>query len=510
MESDAASPRARWWLDAVVIVGAMLLMGSIAGWRMVHLPMWGDEVRTWRDSVGKSYREILTWTHNHDHAPLGHLLTKVSADVFHTTEPWALRLPAFLFGLAIIPLAYLLGRIAAGRLAALLIVVMVCVDITITTQAHQARMYTQFLAWTLAALCCAAAILRDTRHLAVRTLLLGLFLGLSIWTHFAAMALVIATLITGIILLFRRDDRRCGAALLAGVGIAGLIAVQGMIKLVGMRGRAPLPKASDSDPFEQLMDACKGLMGNAPLCILLFFLAAGGLYLLFKQQRRFAILLIASIVVGIGNLFVASMYRQIEGQRYLLGFLPAAWIGLGVINAAMLTHRNRAWSRIFLVLFILGTAYQLSRTLRSEPHPLAYPVRDVAHTLPSLGYTADQTLVFAPAEPMRMGARFYGLQHEADLYEKRVLPAMKSGRASPRFIGRDRPPVLWMVVVTPCRTSQQKTEQDGLATAQAAAAFYTQPLDANQLPHDTDLREVSILRLTPTSIDIWKPNGERR
>jgi 4-amino-4-deoxy-L-arabinose transferase-like glycosyltransferase len=168
------------WLDLTIVLAAMLLMGSIAGWRMTHNAMWGDEVRTWRDSVGKSYREIFTWTHNKDHAPLGHLLTKVSSDAFNTQEPWALRLPAYIFGLAIVPLGYLLGRLASGRLAAILIVVMICVDITITTQTHWARMYTQFVVWTMAALCCAAALLRDPRRAVLKTLSLGLFLGLSI------------------------------------------------------------------------------------------------------------------------------------------------------------------------------------------------------------------------------------------------------------------------------------------------------------------------------------------
>jgi hypothetical protein len=323
------------------------------------------------------------------------------------------------------------------------------------------------------------------------------------------MSLLVATLVTGLIFLIRPADRRSGAALVAGVAIAMAIAWQGMLKLYDMKGRPSLPHANDSNAWEQMLEACEGLMGNAWLCIILFFLAAGGLYVLYKQQRRFATLLIVSILIGIANLFIASMYRHIEGQRYLLGFLPAAWVGLGVMNAAMLIHRDKRLARLFLALFIAGAGYQLFRTITSEPPPFAAPMRDAAKTLGALGYTPDQALVFAPPDPMQMGGRFYGLV-QSDLHKNRIMPAMQRGDATPKFIGRDRPAVLWMIVVTPCKPSQRKTEQDGLAAAKTAAGFYAQEFDADRLPKNNDMREMSILRLTPTSLDIWSPTGDRR
>lgn len=499
------------WIDLLILLAGVALIGSIAGWRMTHYAMWGDEVRTWRDSVGKSYHDILTWTHNADHAPLGHLLTKLCSDLFHSQSPSVLRLPAFLFGLAIVPLGYLLGRLAHGRVAGLLIVAMVSVDVTVTTQAHQARMYTQFLAWTIASLCCVAWMLRDnaTSRSLAKAPLLGLFLAMSLWTHYSAMSLLIAMLVAGVVMLIVRAWRVHGAALLVSVGIACALSIQGLMKLIAMRTREALPGADRSDAIGQLLDACRGLMGNEWLCIGLFVLASVGLGILFNRQRTFALVLILSAAVGIASLLTASLYRQIEGPRYLLGFLPACWLGLAVVNATILAHRNR-WVRIAIVtLLVAGVSYQLLRTITAAPHPLARTMRDVAATLPTLGYVSDAPIVFAPADPLQMGGRFYGLRHDAKLHG-RILAALKLKQATPQTLGRGRPDELWMVISTSCRKSQRGTPQDGVATAMAAAGFYGQAFDVERVPYTPDVDgELRIVRLTPTSLEIWDSHARR-
>ena len=43
--------------------------------------LWNDEFRTWRDGIEKPLWAVLTWQHNPDHAPLGHLLARAGAAI---------------------------------------------------------------------------------------------------------------------------------------------------------------------------------------------------------------------------------------------------------------------------------------------------------------------------------------------------------------------------------------------------------------------------------------------
>jgi hypothetical protein len=420
-------------------------------------------------------------------------------------------MPALLFGAACVPLAYVLGRVAAGRLAGVLMAIMVCVDVTVTTQAHQARMYTQFLFWTMATLATAAWLLRDGRRPVLKVVLLGLFLALSVWTHFSALALLLATLLTGVGLLFRPADRRSGLYLVIAVALAALLSVQGLIKLYGMRDRPPLPGAGEHNAWTQILNACGDLMGNPLLCIALFCAAMTGVYVLARYNRRLSLLIGVSVAVGVINLLVASHYRHIEGQRYLLSFLPAGWLGLAVLNAYMLRQPNVILRRTFVALFVAGVLFQGFRTWQNTPHPMADPMRRAAATLPTLGYTKDQSLIFAPLDPMQMGGRYYGLLDDTNLH-RRINNAIKSGApTTPKTIGRARPDVLWMIVVAPCRSvSERNTPLDGVAAAQMAAGYFGQSFDPLRFPHDTDIKEMSIVRLTPDRADLWTVDGTPR
>ncbi|HEX8339539.1 MAG TPA: glycosyltransferase family 39 protein, partial [Tepidisphaeraceae bacterium] len=501
------------WLrfDWLIVLLATLLLTGVAGHRLVDRAIWGDEVRTWRDSVNKPYGDILRWRHNADHAPLGHLATKISSDLLATQAPWALRLPALLFGAAVVPLAYLLGRLAVGRRAGVLMALMVCVDVTVTTQAHQARMYTQFLAWTLASLCCFAALMREDRRPAVFVALLGICLALSVWTHFSAVALLLAVAVTAGLLLIAPAHRAAGRRLLVAAAIAVALSGPGLLKLFGMRGREALPGAGESGTFSQIREAVDDLMGNEIIGIALFVLAMMGLHLLRRWHPRLAVLMAVSVLIGMVSLFVAAGYRQIEGQRYLLGFLPACWLGLAVLNDHMLGHPKRWVARTFAALFAAGVLFQAVRTAHAQTHPMADAMRRAAATLPWLGYAPGSALIFAPYEPIQMAGKYYGLNDDRPLHRRIDAAIVARAVTTPATVGRARPDALWMLVVAPCRKiSETDTPLDGPAAACVAAGYFGHTLDLSRFPHDTDIRELSIVHLTPDHAKIWTADGTPR
>ncbi|HEY0008735.1 MAG TPA: phospholipid carrier-dependent glycosyltransferase [Tepidisphaeraceae bacterium] len=501
-----------------------LLFAINTGWRLFALPMWGDEVRTWRDSVGgRSYDEILRWVHNKDHAPLGHLLTKASADLFGTDAPWALRLPSYLFGLVCVPLGYLLGRSVWNSRAGVLMAVMIAVDVTLTQQAQLSRMYTMLMAFMLAALCAAAWTLRSNARLerkpedaqqplrsrVLQALAMGLALAGALWSHFAATSIVLAVLLMGVILLFKPSSRSAGVVFLAGVFLALAAASQGLIKLASMAGREKLPYDKDRDALEQLLLACQTLIGNSPLAILLFGIAMYGLFLIATCRRSLGTLLMLMTGLMLVNLFIAANYRHIEGARYLLGFLPVAWLGLAVVNDVLWQDRRLWLAQGCMALFVAGVAFQFSRNIVPAIHPQAYFLRETAAVLPSLGYSPDQALIFAPVEPQRTSALYYRLPQNSDL-QKRIYDAWRAKNVSRNTLRRGRPEVLWVIAVTPSRERQEGTVNDGFGQADAAARCYGHVLDRHRLPTKWEERQISILKITPTSLDIWSPNGTPR
>ena len=576
-------------MDLLVVLLVTLLFGVNTFWRVVTLAVWGDELRTWRDSVNKPYGQILGWQHNRDHAPLGHLVAKASCDLFGNDQGLALRLPSWLFALGCVPLAYLLGRLALGRRAGLLMAVMVGVDQTLGVQATQARMYTQLLFWTLCAFCCVAAVTRDPRRRIIpKTAGLGVFAALALWSHFAALSLLAGLGVTGVILIIAgslktrrakarcaragliesarrtargtantdgpqpgrpiqirelgqvgqvgglggvgglgplrrhgeltqaragRDLRRIGVALLVGLGIALLLSTQGVLKLVAMRDNPPLPQISDRDTIGQLVRAADAMIGNALLCGVLFVLGVWGFWLLARRCGALALLLGVTTCIGLINLIVASHFRQIEGPRYLLIFLPMVWLGIATANVAAYASHRRWLARVCAACFIIGVGFQGSRTIRVPENRHGYQFALACKTLPTLGWRPGDAIVLAPVSEFKVATPYYRLEPDARAtrFLAQGLGAKGTGDEQPLNKNR-RPTDLWMIAALYSRAYNRDTPEDGGAIARLAARSYGVTIPARVYRPDDDdrKRELSILHIDYAGVKVWSFDGTRR
>jgi len=129
-------------ITAIAVVGRLVLL-----WE----PMRFDEAVSWAYYVGRSWATIVgTYQQPNNHVFYS-LLAKVSAASFGY-PPWALRLPAFVAGVAIIPLTWAVGRRFADETSALVAAALCAGSTQLTLYSMNARGYSLVVALFLAQL----------------------------------------------------------------------------------------------------------------------------------------------------------------------------------------------------------------------------------------------------------------------------------------------------------------------------------------------------------------------
>lgn len=206
---------------------------------------------------------------------MGHLLARISCDLFRTDAGWAMRAPSFICGLLCIPAIFLLGRALANTATGLLAAALAALDWNVVWQMQQARMYTILL---LAVIISLLAVNRamNARCRAWRAwVLAGGGIALALWVHFSAVALCAAVLIGSLVLTasrMRSHEPRVVrlpvlGALLA-IALAAMISAQGIFKLA----RVSTELVEVNTPSHRLADvwiAVSEVSGNWAVAILL-------------------------------------------------------------------------------------------------------------------------------------------------------------------------------------------------------------------------------------------------
>ena len=131
--------RVAWW-EWAALAGAILLAIAVRA-RDLDQPIRYDEAATWLDYASRPLGEALAdyrFPNNH----LFHtLLVHLSAGIFGS-DPWGLRLPAFVAGVLLVPLTWMLGRALAGGGAGIVAAALVAASATLALYSTNARGYT--------------------------------------------------------------------------------------------------------------------------------------------------------------------------------------------------------------------------------------------------------------------------------------------------------------------------------------------------------------------------------
>ena len=470
-ENDSVGPP---WLDAkkvgAIVVLLTLALAAMTAHRVFAAPLWGDELRTWRDGIERPLTDVLHWQHNPDHAPLGHLLARGGAAIFGVQHAWALRLGSWLCGLACVTALWRLGRRIHSDAAGLLMAAMFVVDPTQVFQLTQARMYATMLLASIVAMTLAVRAIRGELRWPA-ALWMGIAIAVGIWAHSQIYAVVLAIGVVAIVLIARSAMRQTSLMLLLALSIGLALGAQGVHKLIDNRNKAAVVDVNRTleSPPAQLEDASQSLTGHNAITAIVVVSTLIGLGALTACDRPMVALLLALIVAfAVVNLYVAALYRPIAFARYLSIAQPALWAGIAVAlveSARLASSRSRAWSIVSGVAFTgwVGLCgFQLTRTIEVLPaHPLAGPFRDAVAYVQA-HRSADARVVVLPGSPLATYARYYGLTSDAD-----VDTALTRGSTRGRRRATTAPAVvdareLWLIGIVPVTPRWRNTGDDPL------------------------------------------------
>jgi len=146
-----------WYLASFGLILAVAVAVRVA---FLDVPLRYDEATTYDNFVSQPiYVALANYA-----TPNNHLLHTFLAKVFTTllgNEPWAIRLPALLAGIALIPATFALGRVLYGHVAALIAASLVATSSTLVEYSTNARGYTLVGLATVIAFLAAARTLDD-------------------------------------------------------------------------------------------------------------------------------------------------------------------------------------------------------------------------------------------------------------------------------------------------------------------------------------------------------------
>ena len=166
--SIGSAPHAlRGWVEreqgTYLAAGVAILVTGVAI-RVAYLdvPLRYDEATTYNNFVSQPLHVALANYATPNNHLLHTFLAKISVAVFGP-EPWAIRLPALLAGIALVPATFALTRLYYGRVAALLAAALVATSSTLVEYSTNARGYTlAALATVIVFLAGARALERDS------------------------------------------------------------------------------------------------------------------------------------------------------------------------------------------------------------------------------------------------------------------------------------------------------------------------------------------------------------
>ncbi|MBI2833928.1 MAG: glycosyltransferase family 39 protein [Acidobacteria bacterium] len=329
-----------------IVVAATMLTIVAAILRLINLDngLWFDEIATLVEYVRLPLGDILTRFGNINNHPLYTVLAHLSVKSFGESA-WSVRLPAFLFGLAGIPMLYGLGAAVASRREALLASALLAVSYHHIWFSQNARGYSALAFWTiLSTLCLVRGIERRDRRwwtgYAMAT-------ALGVYTHLT-MVFVTAgqALAAGWLLWATKKPAREWRAALLGFAVAGVLSLALLAPLLpgvfsSVAARPPRQSIVGS-PSWAIAEAIRGLrsaFGGVGVVI------TGALALLgfasYVRARPFvaALMILPAIAAAAGTLALGTAVRP-RFFFFLIGFLT-----LLVVRGAMATGERLMQSR---------------------------------------------------------------------------------------------------------------------------------------------------------------------
>ncbi|HYQ72897.1 MAG TPA: glycosyltransferase family 39 protein [Gammaproteobacteria bacterium] len=373
-----------WMLLGLVV---LLLVGAVLRIYRVDSGLWFDEIRTVISSVRSPLLEIVThYPSNNDHL-LYSVLAHLSVSVFGE-HPWSLRLPALVFGIASIPMLYLLGRTVTSRFDALMATLMLTFSYHHIWFTQNARGYTALLFWVMLA---TYLLLQWYSH-GRKTALVGyaIVAALGSYTHLTMVFVVIshALVMVWVVFVARVGDHgwKQPAAAFIAAGLLTFILYSPMLLDMKSFFSGTAGKETVETPVWALLAALRGLhlgLGGAFAVLLAVMIFTVGMLGYLLRNR---VVLALFLLPGVVTLIVAlAMGRPVYPRFlfFLMGFVLLIVVeGASSLGQWFGRHRDTAmrqrYGRITAGLLAAGV---VAVSVKSLPYGYAYPKQDYVQAM---------------------------------------------------------------------------------------------------------------------------------
>jgi dolichyl-phosphate-mannose-protein mannosyltransferase len=360
-------------------LGLVFFAGIVARLWFLGQPMRDDEAATFLEFGSKPFLYGISFYP----APNNHILHTVlvhASCLLFGCEPWAIRLPAFVAGLLLIPVAYCTARIFYDRHAALLTACFVCVSSPLILYSTNARGYTIVCLLFLATLA-AAFRLAGTRDRGAWIWLVMLFsLGL-----FTTPVMLYGVCVVMVWLAWsgwaeqRRGNRPSVlpeiALALAAVSIGTVVlytpalVASGAAPVLGNGALAPYPWTEFPGRLRDFAHSVwsQWNMDLNPLVQWLCLAGAAISLVLHRRLARHRIPLILAVLLGCAPVLIAQ--RSARYARVFLFLLPVYLMLASAGISAMfrwLERRNKSASYLAIAVFVVFVLSQAGYIMHAE------------------------------------------------------------------------------------------------------------------------------------------------
>jgi len=221
------NPTPPWTHKDLTLVAILMFAGGVLRIIGLNEGLWFDEISTLVNNVRLPAGEIIESYRSRNNHVLYSLIAHYSIAWFGEF-PWALRLPAALFGIATIPAAYYLGRQLASRNEAFLAVAFLAFNYHHVWFSQNGRGYTGLLLGAVLLSSCFIRLLTTDKPGYRPVLAYAVIAALTSWIHLTAALVVIAHGIIWLAVispLARKENADFKVAAALGISLAGIFSL---------------------------------------------------------------------------------------------------------------------------------------------------------------------------------------------------------------------------------------------------------------------------------------------
>ncbi len=416
---------------------ALTVAGTVA--RLIGLGggLWIDEIYSLVNSFRPSIGTILTEFPNDTQHPLYSVLASLARSLFGESA-WSIRLPAVVFGVASIPVLYVLGERVAGAREGLLAAALLTFSYHHVWFSQNARGYTMLAFWALLSTHLLYRGLREGgRH---RFVLYGVVIGLGVYTHLTMVFLVAAQALVALAWTHRHRrldgvGRPSDTLVGLGVGVAtgALLYAPVFTQVVDFFLNQPSRLEGVSTPAWAFLEALRvlrvGLGASVGLLVGALVFGLGVLSYARRDSLALSLFVLPGVVTLVGALVArGTMYPRffffLIGFAFLIAVRGAFVLGEQVvrgIGGQRRTERSLAAGTALAVGMVLVSLVALRTNY-------AAPKQDFAGALAHVEAEADPADVIATAGVVAThGYQWYFDRSFAEITGSESLQELRSG-----------------------------------------------------------------------------------